>query len=139
MQLTLTVTQAQGRVPVTVLGIAGDLDGSNYTELVRTGEELYAAGARDLLLDMRQLKYMSSAGILALRSIALLLRGEARPDLDSGWEAVHAAARDHSAGPQQHVRLLGLQPRVDKTLTTVGFRSYFDVYDDLAAAVAAFG
>jgi anti-anti-sigma factor len=64
--MNLTTTQAQGRVPVTVVGIEGELDGSNFQQLINTARDMYKAGARHLLLDMSKMTYMSSAGLVAL-------------------------------------------------------------------------
>ena len=38
------------------------------------------AGARDFLLDLSDLTYISSAGLVALHSVALLAKGEDLPD-----------------------------------------------------------
>ncbi len=63
---------------VAVLGLDGELDASNYRELMTTGEELYAAGVRTLVLDMSDLEYMSSSGIVALHSLALVYAARRR-------------------------------------------------------------
>ena len=136
--MNLTVTQMQGRVPVTVLGVQGDLDGSSYTDLIAKGRELCAAGPRDILLDLSGMLYMSSAGLVALHSVAMMARGQQPPDPESGWEAFRSISRDQSGSTQQRVKLLSPQPRVAKVLDTTGFTRFFEVHTDLAAAVASF-
>ena len=125
-------------MPVTVLHVQGDLDGASYGDLIAKGQEVYRAGARDVLLDLGDMPYMSSAGLVALHSIALMLRGEKPSDPEAGWEAFHAIDRDRDTGLQQHVKLLNPQPQVDKVLDKVGFKEYFEVHTDLAAAIASF-
>jgi len=136
--MEITVYQAQGSVPVTVLQPHGDLDASNFRDLIATAKEAYDGGARDIILDLSDTPYMSSSGLVALHSIATMLRGEAPPDLESGWGAFRAIDRDRDSGLQQHFRLLSPQPNVDKVLEMAGFRQYLEVYTDLETAVASF-
>lgn len=74
--MEISVSQAQGNVPVTVIKIDGRLDGQNYQELVSKAQELLNAGACDFLLDLSDLTFISSSGLVALCSVAMLARGE---------------------------------------------------------------
>jgi len=136
--MKVTISQAQGRVPVTLLHIHGDLDASSYRDLIAKGREACDAGAQCILLDLSDMPYMSSSGLVALHSIALMLRGEEPPDPEAGWEAFRAIDRDRDSGLQQRVKLLKPQPQVDRALETVGFKQFFEVHTDLAAAIASF-
>jgi anti-anti-sigma regulatory factor len=135
--MNISTSQVPGRVPVTVLSIQGDLDGSNYKELIAKAQELYQAGARHLILDMSQVPFMSSAGIMALHSTALLIQGDKTPDPEQGWAALHAAT-EKSNSMQTGVKLVNLQPKVDRTVQLAGMKSFFEIYPDLAAAMASF-
>jgi anti-anti-sigma factor len=135
----ITVRQLQGgKVPVTLLQPYGYLDASNYKTLIAQVQQLYDAGARDVLLDMSDVPYVSSSGLVALHSIAKILRAEPAQDLESGWDALHAVGKDREQGLQQHIKLLSPQPEVDTLLTTVGFKNFFEIYTDLATALASF-
>jgi anti-anti-sigma factor len=136
--MDITVKQVQGTVPVTVLETHGDLDASNYEDLIKKAQEVYDAGARDMLVDLGDTPYMSSSGLVALQSIAALLRGEQVPDLEGGWGAIRAIDRDRDAGLQQHLKLINPQPRVDRVLEMVGFKRFLEVYSDLDTALASF-
>ncbi len=136
--MNITVENAQGRVPVTILELHGDLDGSNYQEVIAKARDLYGAGMRHLLIDMGDTAYMSSAGLVALHSVILLLRGEQPPDPESGWSAFHAIAREQGGGVQKAVKLLNPQPRVRRTLEMTGMQEFFEVYTDRQAAVESF-
>ena len=136
--MNMTFTQVQGRVPVTVLRLKGDLDGSTYQSAIAGAKSLYEKGARYMVLDLSNVPYMSSAGIVALQSIAALLRGETPADPEMGWSALHAVERDLDQGPQLRLKLLNPQPQVDQVLETVGLKSYLDIYTDLDSAVASF-
>ena len=80
--MNMSVSDAKGNVPVTVIKIDGQLDGQNYQDLISKAQELYKAGTRDFLLDLSELNYISSAGLVALHSMALLARGEELPDTE---------------------------------------------------------
>lgn len=138
MAIDLTVSVAQGRVPVTILQPRGELDASNYQDLVAEAQKAYLAGARDILLDLCDVSYMSSSGLVALQSIAALLRGEVPPISDEGWAAFRAIHRDRDAGLQAHFKLLSPQPRVDHVLDTVGFKRFLEVLTDREKAIASF-
>ncbi|HEY4720736.1 MAG TPA: STAS domain-containing protein [Anaerolineae bacterium] len=138
--MDITVSQVQGKVPVTVLSTAGDLDGSNYQDLIAAARQAYQTGARHVVVDLSRTPYLSSAGLVALHSIALLMRGAELPGPESGWNAYHAITRDQadSESSQPHVKLLNLQPKIQRTLEMTGMDTFFEIYSDLAAAVASF-
>lgn len=137
--MTITIDQGQGKVPVTILRIQGDLDASNYQDVIDSASQAYEAGARDILVDMSDINFMSSSGLVALHSIALLMRGREIPDPEYGWEAFRTLDRDRESGVQEHVKLLKPQPQVDRSLEITGLKKFFEVYTDLDTALASFG
>src|SRR5574341_636246 len=136
--MEITVSQEQGRVAVTVVHVRGDVDASNYTELVKKVEELYKGGAKDFLIDLNAVPFMSSAGLVALHSIAMTLRGEPPGDPRPGWELVKAMNRARDGGMRAHVKLLKLQPHVAEIFDKAGFTQFFEIFDDLQKALASF-
>jgi anti-anti-sigma regulatory factor len=134
----MTVEQAQGRVPVTILAIHGDLDASNYEQVIAKARELYAAGGRSLLLDLSDMPFMGSSGVVALHSIALLMRGEQPPDLEAGWQAHRSIEQARDAGVQQQVKLLSPQPKVSRTLELTSLSEFFEIHADRQAAIDSF-
>jgi anti-anti-sigma regulatory factor len=136
--MEITVHQAQGRVPVTLLQPHGDLDASSFRLLIAKAKEVYSTGTQDILLDMSDVPYMSSSGLVALHSIAMILQGEEPPDLESGWGAFRSIGRDRDRGLQQHFKLLSPQPKVNNVLEMAGFKRFLEVYTDLDTAVASF-
>ena len=138
MNISVSQAQAPGRIPVTVIKLEGQLDGQNYQELIAKAQELYNAGTRDFLLDLSDLTYISSAGLVALHSVALLTRGEELPDLEGGWSAYRSMGRSSEAGVQRHVKLLNPRTEVMGVLDMVGFGSVFEVYTNLDEAVNSF-
>ncbi|HET9591180.1 MAG TPA: STAS domain-containing protein [Anaerolineales bacterium] len=136
--MEISVSQAQGNVPVTVLKLDGQLDGQNYQDFIAKAQEVYRGGSRDLLLDLSDLTYISSAGLVALHSVALLLRGEEMPDTEQGWSAYRSMGRSSEAGVQKHIKLLKPREEVRNVLEMVGFDRVFEVHTDLDDAVRSF-
>ncbi len=136
--MNITAEQPTARVPVTILRLQGDLDGSNYLDLVAAAKTAQQNGAKYLLLDLGGVPYMSSAGLVALHSSVQLLRGEQPPDPTAGWSALKSVALDTTRTAQQLVKLLNPQPRVTRTLEMSGMNVFFEIYTDEAAALASF-
>jgi anti-anti-sigma regulatory factor len=136
--MEMTSRQIQGRVPVTVLQLAGKLDGSNYMEMFKEVKLIYAQGVRDLLIDLSRLTYLSSAGLTAIHRTALVFRGLSVPDDESGWASFHAIDQDRDSGLQKHLKLLSPTPEVAHILDIVGFKSMFEIHTDLDTALASF-
>lgn len=134
----MSVSQAQGNVPVAIIKLDGQLDGQNYQELIAKAQELYKAGSQDFLLDLSELTYISSAGLVALHSMALLTRGEQLPDTEGGWSAYRSMGRSSEAGLQKHVKLLNPRSEVMGVLDMVGFSNVFEIYTDQNEAVKSF-
>jgi anti-anti-sigma regulatory factor len=136
--MDISVSQMQGNVPVTVLKLNGQLDGQNYQDLIAKGQELHTAGARDFILDLSDLTYISSAGLVALHSLALLAKGEDLPDTEHGWSAYRSLGRTSAAGVQAHVKLVNPRDEVRNVLNMVGFTNVFEIFNDLDEAVKSF-
>jgi anti-anti-sigma factor len=139
MALETSVEQATGRVPITVLALDGELDASNFTELIEQVRSLYETGTRHLLLDLADLRFMASSGLVALHSIVRLMHGEPPPDPEAGWGALHALGQDVTEGSTQaEVQLCGAQPAVERVLARTGLNRLFHTHPDRATALAAF-
>ena len=136
--MNITVSKEEGRVEVTVLRVEGQLDGQSYQDLITKAKELYSAGSRDLLLDLSDLTYISSAGLVALHSIALMVRGEEMPDTEHGWSAYRSMGRGSEAGMQTHIKLLNPREEVRSVLEMVGFDRVFEILADFNEAVKSF-
>jgi anti-anti-sigma regulatory factor len=111
---------------------------TNYQELIAKATEVYRAGTRDILVDLGQTAFVSSSGLVALHSIAVILKGEQPPSSEEGWAAIHSVGRGLGSGTQQHIKLLNLQPKVERVMEKAGLKELFEIYTDLAAAVASF-
>ena len=136
--MEISVSKQTGRVEVAVLGLSGQMDGQNFQDLIDKAKELFASGSRDFILDMSGLTYISSAGLVAIHSVALLVRGEQLPNTDEGWSAYRSMGRTKEAGKQQHVKLLNPSEQIKSVLEMVGFDNVFDIFSNLDDAVKSF-
>ena len=131
MEISVSVEQA--KEPVAVMHIQGDIDASNFLQVVTKAEEIYKNPARNLLIDLSEVPYISSAGLVAIHRIALLYSGvpqdvaqNTRPDFT------------HSSDARKHVKLLNPRPTVEHILETTGLKLFFKVFHDLDSALASF-
>src|SRR4051812_26004111 len=138
MALQTTVERVDGRVPTAILALEGELDASNYESLIEEVRGLYAAGDRNLLLDLSALTFMASSGLVALHAIVLVMHGEEPPDPEGGWSAFHAINSAVEGGDRNHeVQLCGAQPAVTRLLERTGLDRLFVSHPDRAPAIAA--
>lgn len=120
-----------------VVALDGELDASNFQDLIRTGQGLYAEGVRTLVLDLSKLGYMASSGIVALHSLALVFRGGAPHDAEAGWDAFHAIrAATESGERHDELRLAAVTPAIDAVLERTGLKRILPIYPDREAALA---
>jgi anti-anti-sigma factor len=139
MALETTVERVEARVPVTIVDLDGELDGTNYREVIDTVAGVYAEGGRHLLLDLTDLEFISSAGLVALHASLRLMQGEPPPDPEFGYAALRAINEEVDRGETQtNVQLCGTQEGVQKVLDRTGLAGLFPSHPDRAAAIAAF-
>lgn len=136
--MNISISQAQGKVPVTVIKLDGELDGQNYQDFIAKAKDAHAGGAHYFLIDMSDLTYVSSAGLVALHTVALMARGEALPDPEAGWSAIRSVGRAASSGVQKNVKLFNPRDDVKNVLDMVGFSGAFEIHTDLDTAVNSF-
>jgi anti-anti-sigma factor len=130
--MELTVSQEAGRVPVTVVHVKGNIDSTSYKEFQTRAEQLVDDGAADLLIDLHDVPYVSSAGLRALNQIYNRLRQET--------EDTAAVSKGVTAGTYKspHLKLLAPSKRVLETLKMSGFDMFLEVHSQLREAVASF-
>lgn len=137
-QMAITIQEVQSKVPVTIMQLHGELDASHYLDVIEQARELYATGARHLLLDLSDLSFMASAGLMALHSIAKIMRGEEPPDAEPSRKAAPPKRKGVEGGLVQNFKILNPQPPVNWALEVSGFKTFLEVHTDLETALASF-
>lgn len=131
--MQITISQEQGRVPVTIFQVQGDIDAHSFEELQTRAEEAHQAGMRNLLLDLTNVKYVSSAGLRAFHQIFEMLR-EASPEDD---KAMKRGLMDGSY-KSAHFKLLNPSRNVTSILSTTGFDMFLEIHTNRKKALASF-
>ena len=132
--MEITVTQEQGRVPVTVLHVQGDVNASTADQFQEEAQKAYDDGARDMLIDLSGVSLLSSAGLRALHNIFNMLRSDSPEESDG---AVRKGLTDGTF-KSPHLKLLNPDKNVTQVLSMAGFDMFLEIYNNLKKAVASF-
>ena len=134
MEISVSIHEANE--PVGVMRIAGNVDAATYVELINKAQEIYNNPVHNLILDLSEVPFISSAGIVAIHKIALLY-SSGKSEGAQGREEFHPNLT-HNANARKRVKLLNPQPAVDRTLENAGMKLFFKVFNDLESALKSF-
>jgi anti-anti-sigma factor len=126
---TLTITKVAGRV--TILQLAGKLDGQTNESLLEAVRQEQAAGMQFLVLDLERLEMITSAGLGSLHNIYKMLTPK---DAMQAWEKEKHGEPYKSA----YFKLAGAPPNIYYVLNIAGFLSNIPIYPDLPQALESF-
>jgi anti-anti-sigma factor len=132
--MEIVVTQEQGRVPVNVYRVSGEINVNSYEALVQRAREDHDAGANDVVIDLTGVTYVSSAGIRAITSIFRMLRGS------SAEESAEAMQKGLADGTfkSPHLKLAGAGKNVAEVLKLSGVDMFLEIHATAKQAVASF-
>lgn len=134
MSMTIA-SEHRGEPAVALVTLAGELDASNFEDLIATVQSCYAGGAIGCVLDLGGVTFMASSGLVALYAAERVFRGEAPPDLESGWQVFHEMGGE--TGHVTNVRLVGTRDAVQRVLDRTGMSRLFATDPSVEAAIAA--
>ena len=132
--MDVKVTTENGRVPVTILAVSGNIDTSTFESFLTKSEELIKGGARHILVDLSNVPYMSSAGLRVLNAMFNRLRSSYS---DMSEEEVLLAV---NAGTYKspNLKLLNLSEQSKFAFETAGFDMYIETFTDRDTAINSF-
>ena len=130
--MDIQVSYEEGRVPITIFHIKGDL--TSGEQLEKQGKEAFESGTRNLLLDLTDVPFISSSGLRALHYLYMLLRGDSPDESD---EAVKAGIRDGTY-KSPHLKLLKPSKNVEKAISVAGYDMFLEIYQNSKKAIASF-
>jgi anti-anti-sigma factor len=110
------ISQAQGRIPVTVFQLQDRVNLGNYQELEQTAKDEYEKGMRNLVIDLSLTPSLTSIGIRALMIIHKMLATDAT----------------------KHLKLTGLTGPIREMLQIAGITGFVEIYPSVEAAIASF-
>ena len=134
--MEIKVFTENGRVPVTVMHVDGNIDSGTYEIFKAKAEELIQDGTRHILVDLSHAPFISSAGLRALHTIFNELRS-LNADTDLSEEEVK---RGISAGTYKspHLKLLNLSKETQMAFTLSGFDMFIETFADRKKAIESF-
>jgi anti-anti-sigma factor len=132
--MDITVSHEQGRVPVTVFHITGDIDHGTSGQLQSQAIQAIEAGTRNLLLDLANAPYVSSAGIRAFMIIFNRLRTDSPEENDA---AINQGLRDGTY-KSPHLKLINPGRLVAEALKMAGVDMLLETHTHLKDAIASF-
>lgn len=112
--MNITVSESGS---VEVIHLQGRLDSVEAPQMDKALQDAFRRGRYNLVIDMSELEYMSSAGFRALASARR-----------------NSVRHDHG-----DVVLAQVPPLVHEALEMIGFTSHFITFGDVSSAVAHFG
>ena len=134
--MDIKVFTENGRVPVTVMHVDGNIDSATYEEFKAKADELIKGGARHILVDLAHAPFVSSAGLRALHSLFNELRTFS-PETKLSDEDVKKGI---SAGTYKspHLKLLNLSKETQTAFTLSGFDIFIETFTDRKTAIDSF-
>ncbi|MFN8381645.1 MAG: ATP-grasp domain-containing protein [Anaerolineales bacterium] len=128
--LKLKVSQHDEFVPVTRIQLIGELDNSTFEQFQSKASQEIEAGARYILLDFSQLRYISSAGVRVIYKTAktLSVKGAQSTKTNNPDETFKSA----------YLKLCNPSPAVRTTLEAIGLHMSIEIYNELDKALASF-
>jgi anti-anti-sigma factor len=119
--LTISSEQVQADIPVSVFHLRGWLDAQSEGQLLEAARTAYDGGARYLLIDMRDLDTLTSAGMRALQKCY----------------QIFTPKEDHFK--VAHLKLCNAPPQIYNVLGITGFLQNIPMYESMDAALQSFG
>lgn len=127
--MEITVWHEQGQVDVTIFAIEGDITIESYEQLQKRFEQEHKLGTKNLLIDLKKVRYISSSGLQAIQHIFSLLERQ-----DETTRKGIGAGTFKSA----HLKLVNPSKGVLQVLKMAGFDIFLEIYDNRERAVASF-
>ena len=115
----VTISQVQGRIPVTILQPHDRINLGNILQLEQAAKEAFTAGAHDMLIDLSNVPSLTSAGIRVILVIHKML---ATPEKDQA----------------RHLKLVSPTSYVHDVLQVAGLLDFIEIFTNLEDALASF-
>jgi anti-anti-sigma factor len=132
--MEINLTMMNGRVPIQIMHVHGDIDSANYEAFEANASDLIKNGTQYILLDLANTTFIGSAGLRAIHSIYNQLRA-AKPDMS---EDEIRKGINSGTYKSPYLKILNLSTDTKKAFSLGGFDMYIETYNDLSTAIASF-
>jgi len=129
--MDISVSQANGRIPVTIFHLNGDL----VEEESLRGEATEAVnnGSQAILLDLTEVPYISSAGLRAIQFVFELLHNSSEMDKSAMNRGIAAGTFN-----APNLKLLNPSKNGAKALSVSGYDMFLQVFTNKDEAIGSF-
>jgi anti-anti-sigma factor len=134
--MDIKVTTVNGRVPVTIMHVDGNIDAMTYDQFQKKADELITGGARYLLIDLSNCPFVSSAGLRALHHIFNDLRARDTDNPKSEEEVRRGISSGTYKSP--NLKLLHMSKESKTAFDLSGFDMFIETFDNEQDAIASF-
>jgi anti-anti-sigma factor len=128
MDFQVSSETIQRRVPVTVLHLAGSLNLGSAEAFEQAARQVVEQGARYVLLDLKDVPAVRSAGLRSLQILYNMLNPKGA-----------ASAPAEKPVPSPYLKAANLSPEVHYVFDVAGFLQNISCYDDVETALDSFG
>jgi len=128
--LTITTSQVQGNVAVTILHVGGHLHGSTEFQLLDYVRQVREDGTTHILLDLSKLEVLSSAGLRAIQNIFKLFTPPSDVEL----------IQKHGAEPYKspYMKMVCPNQQIYYVLNITGFMQNLLIFNNMDEAIKSF-
>ena len=130
--MVVVESKAMGTVPISILKLIGDLN--DEEPLTSQAKAIFESGTQHMLLDLKEVPFISSSGLRAIHSVYTLLSPISSPEEKSARRKGIAAGTYTSP----HLKLLNPTKHGLKALQVSGYDMFLDIHTDQATALASF-
>lgn len=129
-ELTITTSQIQGDVSITVLHLKGHLHAGTEKDLLDRAHQAHEDGAKHLLLDLSELEVLSSAGLRVVQNIFKLFTPQNDMEL----------MRQHGEEPYKspYLKIVCPNPQIYYIFNIAGFLQNILIFNNLEEATNSF-
>lgn len=129
-ELTITSSQIQGEVTVTILHLHGQLDRITSHQILDRARQAHEDGAKHLVLDLSGVDMLTSSGLLAIQSVFKLFTPQ------SDVEIMHQHHEEPYKSP--YLKLFCPNPQIYYVLNIAGFLQNLLIFNNMEEAVNSF-
>jgi anti-anti-sigma regulatory factor len=129
--MEITVSQTNGRIPVTIFHLHGDL--VEEEPLRSQAAQAVTNGSQAILLDLKDVPYISSAGLRAIQHVFELLQESSSVDKEVMLRGISAGTFS-----SPNLKLLNPTKNAGKALSVSGYDMFLKVYTNADEAIRSF-
>lgn len=129
MAFQISVEQTQRRVPIAVFHLSGSLNLGSAEAFDQATQQAVQLGTRYVLLDLKDVPAVRSAGLRSIQILYNLLNPKDAP----------AASKPGTEAESPYLKMVNLLPEVHYVFDVAGFLREIGCYDDMETALNSFG